>query len=181
MPRVAYVDLYTSTESFRERHALGLELLQTVIAMLPNVKRLSTQQTVVDYDTPYLSGLQSMTTAKGARPIETLDLVTHDYSPELMIKVPSQAAGVLGLAGGTIKTLNLHMCNGLWSHPEEAPTFGSLETLCLAQSHPSAAELRALLSCCTGGLTSFTYEAPSDYINFYSTQFHPSEAIEPLI
>lgn len=96
-----------------------------------------------------------------------------------MIKVPSQAAGVLGLAGDTLKTLNLHMCNGFWPHLEEAPTFRSLKTLRLTQSHPSAAEIRALLSCCTGGLT-FTYEAPSDYSNFYGTHFHPSEAIETL-
>lgn len=180
VPRVAYVDMYTSTESFRERHALGSELLAIVIGLLPNVERLSIQQTAADYDTPHLSGLRSMNTAKGARHVETLDLATHDYSPELMIKVPSQAAGVLRLAKDTLKTLNLHMCNGFWSHSENAPTFGSLKTLRLTQSHLSAAELRVLLSCCTGGLTSFTYEAPSDYSNFHGTQFHPSEAIEPL-
>ncbi|KAL2288704.1 hypothetical protein FJTKL_03392 [Diaporthe vaccinii] len=148
--------------------------------MLPSVERLSIQQTVVDYDTPYLSGLRSMTTAKGARLLRTLDLATHDHSPELMIKVPSQAPAVLELAQGTLQTLKLHMCNGFWSAPEDAPTFRSLKTLRLTQSHLSAAELGVLLSCCTGGLTSFTYEAASARSTFSKSQFHPSEAIESL-
>lgn len=179
-PRMAYVDLYTSQESFRERHALGLELLAILIGILPSIERLSIQQTVVDYDTPYLSGLRSMNTAKGARHLKTLDFATHDHSPELMIKVPSQGAAALELAQGTLQTLNLHMCNGFWSTPEDAPTFRSLKTLRLTQSHLTPVELRVLLSCCTGGLASFTYEAASICSSFYGTQFHPREAIEAL-
>lgn len=118
--------------------------------------------------------------AKAARLLRTLDLATHDHSPELMIKVPSQAAAVLELAHGTLQTLNLHMCNGFWSTLEDAPTFRSLKTLRLTQSHLSAAELGVLLSCCTGGLTSFTYEAASARSTFSDSQFHPSEVIESL-
>lgn len=180
IPRVAHVDLYTSTESFRKRHALGLELLAILIGMLPSIERLSIQQAVVDYETPYLSGLRSVITAKGARLLKTLDLATHDYSPELMIKVPSQAAAALELAQDTLQTLNLHMCNGFWSNSEDAPTFRSLKTLRLMQSHLSGAELKVLLSCCTGGLTFFTYEAASVCSSFYTSQFHPREAIEAL-
>lgn len=178
--RVMFVDAYTADESFQQRHALGLELLAILIGILPSVERLSIQQTVVDYDTPYLSGLRSMTTARGARHLRTLDLATHDFSPELMIKVPSQAAGALWLSADTLQTLNLHMCNGFWSKPEDAPTFRSLETLRLTQSHLSAEGLRVLLSCCTGRLTSFTYEAARTCRGMDGTQFHPPEAIEYL-
>lgn len=180
IPREDYVDLYTSTEGFRERHALGLELLAILIGILPSVERLSIQQTVVDYDTPYLSGLRSMTTAKGAHLLKTLDFATHDHMSELMIKMPSQAAATLELAQGTLQTLNLHMCNGFWANSENAPTFRSLKTLRLTQSHLSAVELRVLLSCCTGGLTSFTYEAASARSSFSGSQFHPREAIQAL-
>lgn len=178
--RVMYVDAYTAAESFRESHALGLELLAILIGMLPSVERLSIQQTVVDYDTPYLSGLRSMTTAKGARQLKTLDLATHDFSPELMIKVPSQAAGALWLSGDTLQTLNLHQCNGFWSNPEDAPTFRSLKVLRLTQSHLSTVGLKVLLSCCTGGLTSFTYEAAGTCRSMDGSQFHPPEAVESL-
>lgn len=178
--RVMYVDSYTATESFRETHALGLELLAVLIGMLPSVERLSIQQTVVDYDTPYLSGLRSMTTAKGPRQLKTLDLATHDFSSELMIKVPSQAAGSLWLSGDTLQTLNLHMVNGFWSKSEDAPTFSSLKVLRLTKSHLSAVGLRVLLSCCTGGLTSFTYEAAGTCRTMDGSQFHPPEAIESL-
>lgn len=178
--RVEYVDAYTAAESFRESHALGLELLAILIGMLPSVERLSIQQTVVDYDTPYLSGLRSMTTAKGARQLKTLDLATHDFSSELMIKVPSQAAGSLWLSGDTLQTLNLHMVNGFWSKSEDAPTFRSLKVLRLTKSHLSAVGLRVLLSCCTGGLTSFTYEAARTCRTMDGSQFHPPEAIESL-
>lgn len=178
--RVMYVDAYTADEVFRERYALGLELLATLVGVLPSVERLSIQQTVVDYDTPYLSGLRSMATAEGARHLKTLDLATHDFSPELMIKVPSQAAGALWLSGDTLQTLNLHMCNGFWSKPEDAPTFRSLKTLRLTQSHLSAVGLRVLLSCCTGSLTSFTYEAARTCRGMDGRQFHLPEAIESL-
>lgn len=179
-PRIGAIDSYTSDESFRERHALGLELLAILVGMLPGVERLSIQQTVVDYDTSYLSGLRSMTTARGTRHLKTLDLATHDYSPELMIKVPSQAVAALELAGDTLQTLNLHMCNGFWSEPEGAPTFRSLRTLRLTQSHLSAAALRVLLSRCTGGLTSFTYEAARSCTGLDGIQFSPPEAAESL-
>lgn len=179
-PRIGAVDAYTSDESFRERHALGLELLAILVGTLPGVERLSIQQTVVDYGTPYLSGLRSMTTARGARHLKTLDLATHDYSPELMIKVPSQAAAVLKLARDTLQTLNLHMCNGFWSEPEAAPTFRSLKTLRLTQSHLSAAALRVLLSRCTGGLASFTYEAARSCTGLDGDQFSLPEAAESL-
>ena len=65
--RVGSVDSYTATESFRERHALGFELLTILIGIWPSVERLSIQQTMVDYDTPYLSELRPMPAAKGAR------------------------------------------------------------------------------------------------------------------
>lgn len=178
--RVMYVDAYTAAESFRESHALGLELLAILIGELPSVERLSIQQTVVDYDTPYLSGLRSMTTAKGARQLKTLDLATHDFSPELMIKVPSQAAGALWLSGDTLQTLNLHQCNGFWSNPEDAPTFRSLKVLRLTQSHLSTVGIRVLLSRCTGGLTAFTYEAAGTCRSMDGSQFHPWEAVESL-
>lgn len=178
--RVMYVDAYTADDSFRERHALGLELLAILIGMLPSVERLSIQQTVVDYDTLYLSELRSMTTTKGSRQLKTLDLATHDFSPELMIKVPSQAAGALWLSGDTLQTLNLHQCNGFWSNPEDAPTFRSLKVLRLTQSHLSAVGIRVLLSRCTGGLTSFTYEAAGTCRGMDGKQFHPPEAIESL-
>lgn len=121
-----------------------------------------------------------MPTARGARLLTTLDLATHDYSPELMIKVPSQAASALELAKNTLQTLNLHMCHGFWSKPENAPTFRCLRTLRLTQSHLNAVELRALLSCCTAGLTSFTYEAAQSCSGFDGSQFHPWEAVEYL-
>lgn len=180
MSRVVHVDEHTITESFQKRHALGLELLAILIGLLPSVERLSIQQTVVDYNTPYLSCLRSMTTIVGARLLKTLDLATHDHSPELMIKVPSQAAGIFELAKDTVQTLNLHMCNGFWSEPEEAPTFRSLKTLRLTQSHLSAAALSVLLSACTSGLTTFTYEAARTCVNLDSRPFHLPDAVDSL-
>jgi hypothetical protein len=179
--RMRYVDAYTSADSFRERHALGLEILAILIGTLPSVERLSVEQTVVDYETPYLSALRSVAMKSRPRLLKTLDIATHDYMLETMLQVPSQAAGILELSKDTLQTLNLHMCNGFWTNPEHAPTFRSLKTLRLINSRLSAVELGVLLSCCTGGLTSFTYEAARSFHRPGNTsEFHPPEAIESL-
>lgn len=179
--RLVYVDSYTSDDSFRERHALGLEILAILIGALPCVERLSIQQTVVDYDTPYLSALRSLGVNHRPRLLETLDLAAHDYMLDTMLQVPSQAAGILELAKDTLQTLNLHMCSGFWNTTEHAPTFRSLKTLRFTNSQLSAVQLQVLLSCCAGGLTSFIYEAaPSLFVLGNESQFHPPEAIRSL-
>lgn len=179
--RLIHVDSYTSDDSFRERHALGLEILAILIGALPCVERLSIQQTVVDYDTPYLSALRSLGVNNRPRLLETLDLAVHDYMLETMLQVPSQAAAILELAKDTLQTLNLHMCSGFWNTTEHAPTFRSLKTLRFTNSQLSAVQLQVLLSCCTGGLTSFIYEAaPAQFALENESQFHPPEAIRSL-
>lgn len=184
--RMRYVDAYTSADSFRERHALGLEILAILIGTLPSVEHLSVQQSVVDYETPYLSALRAVAMKNRPRLLKTLDVAAHDYMLGTMLQVPLQAAGILELAKDTLQTLNLHMCNGFWTEPEHAPTFRSLKTLRLINSRLSAVELEVLLSCCTSGLTSFTYEAAQ---SFYHSEdpfsestngFNPWEAIESL-
>lgn len=182
--RMKHVDDYTCDDSFRERHALGLEILAILIGILPNVERLSIQQSIVDYETPYLSALGSIPVSKRPRRLKTLDIAAQDYMYETMLRVPLQAGGILELAKDTLQTLNLHMCRNFWTDPEQAPNFRCLKTLRLTGSRLSAMELGVLLSCCTDGLTSFTYEASgSFYASFGSnevSEFHPPEAIEAL-
>lgn len=182
--RMKYVDDYTCDDNFRERHALGLEVLAILIGTLPNVERLSIQQSIVDYETPYLSALRSVATKSQPRLLKTLDIAAQDYMYETMLRVPLQAAGALELAKDTLQTLNLHMCRDFWTDPEQAPTFRSLKTLRLTGSRLGHKELGVLLSCCTAGLTSFTYEASGSFRPSFGSDdvsdFQPPEAIEAL-
>lgn len=179
--RMRYVDSYTSADSFRERHALGLEILAILMGTLPCVERLSIRQTVVDYDTPYLSALRSVGVNNRPRLIKILDLATHDYMLETMLQVPSQAAAILERAKDTLQALNLHMCSGFWNTPQQAPILRSLKTTRFTNSQLSAVQLGVLLSCCTEGLTSFIYEAATSLFALDTdSQFHPSEAIRSL-
>ncbi|KAG8159562.1 hypothetical protein KVR01_010199 [Diaporthe batatas] len=182
--RMRHVDDYTCDDSFRERHALGLEMLAILIGSLPSVERLSIQQSIVDYETPYLSALGSISLNKRLRLLKTLDIAAHDYMYETMLRVPLQAAGILELAKDTLQTLNLHMCRGFWTDREQAPIFKSLKTLRLTGSRLGDKELDVLLSCCTAGLTSFTYEASGSFRPSFGSddvsEFHPPEAIKAL-
>lgn len=133
----------------------GLKLVGAVLALLPNLERLSLQTEGPSAYIPAraLSELGSLSKSGPLANLNTLDICDRGVGCSL----DYHAKGILEVTArtGNLTTLNLHTCVG--------PGRGSLRnirTLRVTHTRLSAANLGALLSSCAApGLKSFVYEA----------------------
>jgi hypothetical protein len=135
----------------------GLKLVGVMLALLPNLDRLSLQ---TEGPTAYvpagaISALAGLSKSGPLAKLTTLDICDRF----LRLRFDYHAGEILEAAAGSLATLNVHMSGG----PTQKVGRGrlrNLRTLRITHTRLSAAELAALLdSCATPGLKSFVYEA----------------------
>jgi hypothetical protein len=134
----------------------GLRLVGVMLALLPNLERLSLQTEGPSAYIPAgaLPALANLSKAGPLAKLETLDICDR----ALPTSFDYHADGILEVAS-SLATLNIHYSGG----PAQKVGQGrlrNLRTLRFTHARLSAAELAALLdSCGPPGLKSFTYEA----------------------
>jgi hypothetical protein len=148
----------------------GPELLGLLLALLPNLDRLSMQVVPVQGGIP--AGALATFADIAPRPgswasaplahLRTLDICSHSTG-RMMFNLNHHASGILETLAATVDagrltTLNLHMCFKAGVRIAEG-SLRHLKTLRITRSRLSAADLASLLGCCAApGLEEFVYE-----------------------
>jgi hypothetical protein len=139
-------------------HIAGVKLLGLLLALLPNLERLSLQTEGPSAYLPAgaLSACASPSKSEPLARLTRLDICDR----ALPLGFDYHAGGILEAAAGRLATLNLHMAGGPRQKMGRQGRLLNLRTLRITHARLGAVELAALLdSCAPWGLKSFTYEA----------------------
>ena len=125
----------------------GLKLVGVLLALVPNLQRLSLQTEGPSAYIPEgaLSAFDSPSKSRPLAKLTTLDICDRSLSLSLWY----QARGILGMtaSAGNLTTLNLHSC-----YDAGGASLRDIRTLRVTHSRLSAAGLGALLNSCAAGL-----------------------------
>ncbi|ROW05928.1 hypothetical protein VPNG_08026 [Cytospora leucostoma] len=173
---------HVSTSGSKHRYCLAAELFAILLTRLPNIQRLSFQPNVF-----YSEAISKKVLLSAGTPalslLKMLDISTRDCMT--FFNLFQEAKGPISLSAASLTTLNLHMCDTFWAKARNAPppALASLQHLSLTRSRLTAEQLSQLISSCSSGLRSFTFEAAYPYDTkwqFDLEHFHPSDAIACL-
>lgn len=141
----------------------ALKLLGVVLALVPNLDRLSLQVTGHTGGIP----AQALQTLAPTRPgllsrLKTLDICCRSAGLTYF-SLDHHASGILEVASYGLETLNLHMCGSSMLRIGEDRLY--LRHLRITQSELTDKSFGALLSACAPGLETFVHEASYPYID----------------
>lgn len=145
-----------------QTHALGL--LGAVLALVPNLDRLSLQVTGHTDGIPAIAIQTLAPTVPGPGPssrLKTLDICCRSAGLTYSSLI-HHTSGILEVAAHSLETLNLHMYGS--SRLRIGEDRLHLRHLGLTQSKLSDESFGALLSACAPGLETFVYEASYPYV-----------------
>ncbi|KAL5363145.1 hypothetical protein BJX96DRAFT_186602 [Aspergillus floccosus] len=157
------------------------DLLALLIALLPNLNHCSLQSSERRVQAFYASALRKARVS--SLPLRTLDVVLHANTYAYEFLNLGWRVGALLDVATHLQTLNLHMCDGIWTKPP-FPSLPNLKTIRITHSRLSKKDLEGLLLSCNG-LRSFTYETCGPYVprllfphgNEHIDHFRPSDAV----
>lgn len=137
------------------------DLLALLIALLPNLNHCSLQSRKTRVQAVCPSALRRARVL--SLPLKTLDVVLHARCYERELLNLGWRAGALLEVATHLQTLNLHMCEGIWTE-SPFPSLPNLKVIRITRSKLTKKGLEGLLRSCNG-LRSFTYETCPPYIS----------------
>lgn len=140
----------------RALHRVG-DLIAILLAQLSKLQRCSLLFGGTPVETVRTSALQAA--GVSSLPVTTVDVsgsATRRTAADYLFSLDYRARPFIELSI-RLETLNLHMCGSTWS-PSPVPFLPNLRTLRITHSRLTDADLKRLLSSCTG-LQNFVYEA----------------------